>query len=81
MKLDIGTVGQVLAKSKIDKETITLDLYASNEVILARVADTLPYLTKRLEELGLQVEKSSFQRGHIPDTLNSRPHQIFETRV
>lgn len=81
MKLDIGTVGQVLAKSKINKETITLDLYASNEVILARVADTLPYLTKRLEELGLQVEKSSFQRGHIPDTLNSRPHQIFETRV
>lgn len=81
MKLDIGNVGQVLAKSKIDKETITLDLYASNEVILARVADTLPYLTKRLEELGLQVEKSSFQRGHIPETLNSRPHQIFETRV
>lgn len=81
MKLDIGNVGQVLAKSKIDKETITLDIYASNEVILARVADTLPYLTKRLEELGLQVEKSSFQRGHIPETLNSRPHQIFETRV
>ncbi|WP_334027554.1 flagellar hook-length control protein FliK [Alteromonas sp. P256] len=81
MKLDIGDTGQVLAKSKIDKESITLDLYASNDVILARIADTLPYLTKRLEELGLHVENSSFQRGHIPDTLNSRPHHIFETKV
>lgn len=81
MKLDIGDTGQVLAKSKIDKESITLDLYASNDVILARIADTLPYLTKRLEGLGLHVENSSFQRGHIPDTLNSRPHHIFETKV
>ena len=81
MKLDIGDTGQVLAKSKIDKESITLDLYASNDVILARIADTLPYLTKRLAGLGLHVENSSFQRGHIPDTLNSRPHHIFETKV
>ena len=81
MKLDIGDTGQVLAKSKIDKESITLDLYASNDVLLARIADTLPYLTKRLEGLGLHVENSSFQRGHIPDTLNSRPHHIFETKV
>jgi hypothetical protein len=81
MKLDIGDTGQVLAKSKIDKESITLDLYASNDVILARIADTLPYLTKRLEGLGLHVENSSFQRGHIPNTLNSRPHHIFETKV
>lgn len=81
MKLDIGDTGQVLAKSKIDKESIALDLYASNDVILSRIADTLPYLTKRLEGLGLHVENSSFQRGHIPDTLNSRPHHIFETKV
>ena len=81
MKLDIGDAGQVLAKSKIDKESISLDLYASNDVMLARIADTLPYLTKRLEGLGLNVENSSYQRGHIPDTLNSRPHHIFETKV
>ncbi len=81
MKLDIGDTGQVLVKSRIDKESITLDLYASNDVILSRIADTLPYLTKRLEGLGLHVENSSFQRGHIPDTLNSRPHHIFETKV
>ncbi len=81
MKLDIGGSGQVLAKSKIDKSTITLDLYASNDEVLRRIGDTLPYLQKRLTSLGLVVETTSYQRGHIPDTLNSRPHQIFETRV
>ncbi len=81
MKLDIGGSGQVLAKSKIDKSTITLDLYASNDEVLRRIGDTLPYLQKRLTSLGLVVENTSYQRGHIPDTLNSRPHQIFETRV
>ena len=81
MKLDIGDSGQVLAKSKIDKNTITLDLYASSEEVLKRIGDTLPYLHKRLISLGLVVENTSYQRGHIPDTLNSRPHQIFETRV
>ena len=81
MKLDIGDSGQVLAKSKIDKSTITLDLYASNDEVLKRIGDTLPYLQKRLTSLGLVVENTSYQRGHIPDTLNSRPHQIFETRV
>lgn len=81
MKLDIGETGKVLAKSKIDLDTITLDLYASNSTLLARVADTLPYLEKRLTELGLNVAKTSFQTGVIPTSLNSRPHQIFETRV
>lgn len=81
MKLDIGDTGQVLAKSRIDKSSITIDLYASNEVILRRIADTMPYLTRRLNSLGLEVEKSSFQRGQIPETLKTRPHQIFETRV
>ena len=81
MKLDIGDSGQVLAKSKIDQSSITLDLYASNDEVLRRISDTLPYLHRRLESLGLEVENTSFQRGHIPDTLNTRPHQIFETRV
>ncbi|WP_394221829.1 flagellar hook-length control protein FliK [Alteromonas gracilis] len=81
MKLDIGDRGQVLAKSKIDKSTITLDLYASNDEVLRRIGDTLPYLQKRLTSLGLVIESSSYQRGQIPDTLNIRPHQIFETRV
>lgn len=81
MKLDIGETGKVLAKSKIDVDTITLDLYASNRTLLARIADTLPYLEKRLTELGLNVANTSFQTGVIPSSLNTRPHHIFETRV
>jgi len=81
MKLDIGETGTVLAKSKINVDTITLDLYASNSTLLARVADTLPYLEKRLTELGLNITKTSFQTGVIPTSLNTRPHHIFETRV
>lgn len=81
MKLDIGDSGQVLAKSKIDKNTITLDLYAPSDEVLKRISDTLPYLKRRLTSLGLTVDSTSYQRGHIPETLNSRPHQIFETRV
>lgn len=81
MKLDIGDSGQVLAKSKIDKNTLSIDLYASNDVVLKRIGDTLPYLQKRLTSLGLVVENTSYQRGNIPDSLKVRPHQIFETRV
>ena len=81
MKLDIGNSGQVLAKAKINSDVITLDLYASNEIMLQRLGDSMGYLTRRLTELGLTVQKSSYQRGQIPDTLNTRPHQIFETRV
>ena len=81
MKLDIGSSGEVLAKSKINDTTITLDLYASNDTILQRLGDTLPYLTRRLLSLGLTIEQSSFQKGHIPKTLSTRPHQIFETCV
>lgn len=81
MKLDIGEVGEVLAKSKVKGDTITLDLYASNKIIVARIGDTLPYLKQRLTELGLEVTSSSFQQGSIPTTLSTRPHSIFETRV
>ena len=81
MKLDIGEIGEVLAKSKIKGDTITLDLYASNQTIVARIGDTLPYLKQRLAELGLEVASSSFQQGSIPTTLSTRPHSIFETRV
>lgn len=81
MKLDIGEVGQILAKSKISSETISVNLYTSNDTLLSRVADTLPFLKQRLSDLGLQVENMNFQRGSIPASLNKRPHHIFETKV
>ncbi len=81
MKLDIGEQGELLAKSRIDNEIITLDLYTSTDMLLASVLDTLPYLKRRLTELGLEVAGTSCQRGKIPATLNERPYHIFETQA
>lgn len=81
MKLDIAERGQLLAKSTIHHDTVTINLYTSTDVLLCTVADTLPFLIKRLETLGLHVDKSSVQRGKIPEHLAKRPYQLFETRV
>lgn len=81
MKLDIGELGQLLAKSKINDHDITLDFYTSNKMLMTKVADTLPYLKKRLTQMGLIVDKTSVQQGVIPTSLEQRPHHIFETRV
>ncbi|WP_189403091.1 flagellar hook-length control protein FliK [Alteromonas halophila] len=81
MKLDIGEAGELLAKSRINGETIELDLYASSEQLLALVADTLPFFTRRLEANGLDVGRTSFQLGKVPATLKAQPHHIFETMV
>ncbi len=81
MKLDIGEFGQLLAKSKINDNDITLDFYTSNEILMTKVADTLPYLKRRLTEMGIIVDGTSVQQGVIPVSLERRPHHIFETRV
>lgn len=81
MKLDVGDVGELLAKSRLEGDRIELDLYASSEQLLHRVADTLPFFTRKLEAHGLDVTRSSFQRGKVPETLDEKPHHIFETMV
>lgn len=81
MKLDIGEKGELLAKSRICGETIELDLYASSDSLLHMVADTLPFFTRKLEANGLEVARTSFQRGKVPGTLRDQPHHIFETMV
>ncbi|WP_414830029.1 hypothetical protein [Alteromonas sp. H39] len=81
MKLDVGDIGELLAKSRIEGDVIELDLYTSTDVLLQRVADTLPLLKRRLTALGLEIAQSSYQRGKIPSSLNDRPYHIFETQA
>ena len=81
MKLDIGEQGELLAKSKITHNTVSINLYTSTSALLTRVTDTLPFLLRKLESLGLEIEKSSVQRGKIPAHLAERPYQLFETKV
>ena len=81
MKLTIGTQGELLAKSKINGHILSINLYTSTSTLLTQVADTLPFLLRKLEGLGLEIEKSSVQRGKIPAHLADRPYQLFETKA
>ena len=79
MKLDIGEFGELLTKVKILDKQIDLDIYTSNQNLLEKVANSLPFLLKRFKMLGLDVEHHKVQLGKIPDTLATKPYQILET--
>ncbi len=81
MKLDIGDVGQILTKAKLNDMTLELDLYTSNKEVKDRVLNYLPLFKKRLESLGIEVTKTQCQLGKIPSQLQQRPYQIFETQA
>ncbi|MCV2883308.1 flagellar hook-length control protein FliK [Aestuariibacter sp. AA17] len=81
MKLSAGALGDVLAKAALTSESINIDFYTSSDSLTDLIHRYLPLLTKRLEDAGILVAKSSCQRGHIPDTLNSRPYSIVETHA
>ena len=79
MRLDAGTSGQILAKTKISGPSIELNLYTSTDGLLNSIRDTLPYLLRRLTAHGLEVASSSVQRGQIPTTLARHNYHLFET--
>ena len=79
MKLDVGELGELLTKVKILDKQIDLDIYTSNQNLLEKVANSLPFLLKRFKMLGLDVEHHKVQLGKIPDTLATKPYQILET--
>lgn len=79
MKLVIGELGELLTKVKILDKQIDLDIYTSNQNLLEKVANSLPFLLKRFKMLGLDVEHHKVQLGKIPDTLATKPYQILET--
>ncbi|MEC7692693.1 MAG: hypothetical protein VYE47_18000 [Pseudomonadota bacterium] len=81
MKLSAGEYGELLAKTKIDKDVIHINVYTSTDTLLIKVMDTMPWLLKRLKGLGLEVEQHSCQRGKIPPSLKDTPYQLFETLV
>ena len=81
MKLDIGSLGELLAKTRIHGDDIQLNIYASTEPLLVKVFDTLPYLLRRLQSLGVNVEHHSCQRGKLQGSLKEAPYQLFEALV
>lgn len=81
MKLNVGELGELLAKTRITGNDIHLQLYASSDTLLTQVFDTLPFLLRRFSQLGLNVEQHSCQKGRLQGSLKEAPYQLFETLV
>ncbi|GAA6184074.1 flagellar hook-length control protein FliK [Aliiglaciecola sp. NS0011-25] len=81
MKMDIGEIGQILTKAKLQQDELELDLYTSNEAVKELVYNYLPLFKKRLKSLGIEVAKAQCQLGKIPEHLHTRPYQIFQTQA
>ncbi|MEP4890061.1 MAG: flagellar hook-length control protein FliK [Aliiglaciecola sp.] len=81
MKMDIGDVGQILTKARLQQDELELDLYTSNEAVKELVYNFLPLFKKRLKSLGIEVAKAQCQLGKIPAHLHTRPYQIFQTQA
>ena len=81
MKLDLGDMGQLLAKASLKEKTLELDFYASNQHTLEQVMNFVPLLKRRFRELGIDMEKNRCQLGKIPASLQHTSYQLFEARV
>ncbi|MFT5543595.1 MAG: hypothetical protein ACI96N_002804 [Arenicella sp.] len=81
MKLDVGPLGQMLAKTQLCEDEIKLQLYTSTTELKNKALDMLPYLQKRLSLLGINITDKSCQLGKIPKQLQSEHYQVFETKV
>jgi hypothetical protein len=81
MKLDVGPLGQMLAKTQLRDDEIKLQLYTSTTELKNKALDMLPYLQRRLSALGIELTAKSCQLGKIPKQLKSEHYQVFETQV
>ncbi|MFQ3248862.1 MAG: hypothetical protein ACI9O6_000666 [Glaciecola sp.] len=81
MKLDVGPLGQMLAKTQLTEDEIKLQLYTSTTELRNKALDMLPFLQRRLSALGINLTEKSCQLGKIPKQLKSEHYQVFETQV
>ena len=81
MKLDVGPLGQILAKTQLRDDQIKLQLYTSTTELNNKALAMLPYLQRRLTALGIELTEKSCQLGKIPKQLKSEQYHVFETQV
>jgi len=81
MKLDVGDLGTMLAKTHLSKNTASIDIYAEAEPLIKKVKATMHILESRLKQRGLQIELTRVQAGVIPDSLSDKSIQLLETLV
>lgn len=81
MKLSVGEMGELLTKAKLRPDNIDINFYASNDEVKIQVMNYLPLLRRKLDSLGITVNKSECQLGKIPDSLAQRPYHVFQTQA
>jgi hypothetical protein len=81
MKLDVGELGQILAKTQLQESEIKLQLFTSTEALKIKALDTLPYLQRRLKSLGIELVEKSCQIGKVPKKLQPEHYHLFEAKV
>ncbi|MDT0627717.1 flagellar hook-length control protein FliK [Alteromonas sp. W364] len=81
MKLDVGELGQMLAKTQLQESEIKLQLFTSTEALKIKALDTLPYLQRRLKSLGIELIEKSCQIGKVPKKLQPEHYHLFEAKV
>jgi hypothetical protein len=81
MKLGVGELGELLTKAKLRSNTLEINFYASNETVKIQVMNYLPLLRRKLDSLGIELNKSHCQLGKIPDTLQQRPYNMFQAKA
>ncbi|MFT2091681.1 flagellar hook-length control protein FliK [Paraglaciecola sp. 2405UD69-4] len=81
MKLSVGEMGELLTKAKLRPDNIDINFYASNDQVKIQVMNYLPLLKRKLDTLGITVNKTACQLGKIPDTLAQRPYHVFQTQA
>lgn len=81
MKLAVGEIGELLTKAKLREHSLELHFYASNDTLKNQVLNYLPLLRRKLDSLGIEMNKSHCQLGKIPDTLQQRPYHVFQAKA
>ncbi|MBF7072203.1 flagellar hook-length control protein FliK [Glaciecola sp. MH2013] len=81
MKLDVGEHGKILAKTQLTENQIKLQLYTSTETLKNKALNMLPYLQKRLAQLGIDLIERSCAIGKVPTQLKPEHYHLFETKV
>ncbi|MFC3121974.1 hypothetical protein [Agaribacter flavus] len=69
LKLDIGKRGQLLAKTIIRQQSLSLGLYASNDALKRSVEQSLPKFGQRLNDLGISLVEQKVYVAKIPSSL------------
>ena len=81
MKLDVGELGQMLAKTQLQDKEIKLQLFTSSESLKIKALDALPFLQRRLKSLGIELIEKSCQIGKVPKKLQPEHYHLFEAKV